>query len=362
MVRDMATNKNDIALSFDKAEYYSLQEASDYLNRKHGIDNVTPKKLLTFLVSVSKKFMYMAAYTPMMNTPCYIDITFDDFDKYNNWQHVVGQLSDFLSISLEEHGGLLALDDRATRQILLFGETTVHEYKNPFVGFANLLPFRNLEALETYARQQYNIRNLRILAIYPYLTVSDIDDLERELKKIKNVYDYDMALVKGSEAYYHRVNLEIKIKIDDLVILHSDLNQLEQFILKGDFDPQANQNIELPKASDMQRLNGEPTQQLQATIDRQAKQIAELEAQIAEQQKTIEQLTEQAAAPTNYTTPALEALAAVIDEFWVSYDPSQPNTAQKQDYIKAWILENHPDLNPSIALWLDKIARHPTAK
>ncbi|WP_395144605.1 hypothetical protein ACF3NV_00740 [Moraxella atlantae] len=100
----------------------------------------------------------------------------------------------------------------------------------------------------------------------------------------------------------------------------------------------------------------------QATIDRQAKQIAELEAQIIEQQKTIEQLTEQAAAPTNYTTPALEALAAVIDEFWVSYDPSQPKTAQKQVYIKAWILENHPDLNPSIALWLDKIARHPTAK
>lgn len=41
------------------------------------------------------------------------------------------------------------------------------------------------------------------------------------------------------------------------------------------------------------------SQQLQATIDRQAKQIAELEAQIAEQQKTIEQLTEQAAVPAD---------------------------------------------------------------
>lgn len=41
------------------------------------------------------------------------------------------------------------------------------------------------------------------------------------------------------------------------------------------------------------------SQQLQATIDRQAKQIAELEAQIAEQQKTIEQLTQQAGAPAD---------------------------------------------------------------
>lgn len=39
-------NKNDIALNFDTAEYYSLQEACDYLNRKHKIDNLTPKKLL----------------------------------------------------------------------------------------------------------------------------------------------------------------------------------------------------------------------------------------------------------------------------------------------------------------------------
>ncbi|WP_290001903.1 hypothetical protein [Faucicola atlantae] len=102
--------------------------------------------------------------------------------------------------------------------------------------------------------------------------------------------------------------------------------------------------------------------ELTAQHEAEQAKIAELEAQIAEQQKTIEQLTEQAAVTANYTTPALEALAAVIDEFWVSYDPSQPKTAQKQVYIKAWILENHPDLNPSIALWLDKIARHPTAK
>ena len=39
-------SKNEIALNFDTAEYYSLQEASEYLNRKHKTENITPRKLL----------------------------------------------------------------------------------------------------------------------------------------------------------------------------------------------------------------------------------------------------------------------------------------------------------------------------
>lgn len=39
-------NKNDISLSFEKAEYYILKEACDYLNLKHSINNLTAKKLL----------------------------------------------------------------------------------------------------------------------------------------------------------------------------------------------------------------------------------------------------------------------------------------------------------------------------
>ena len=39
-------SNNDIALSFDTAEYYNLQQAYAYLNRKFETDNITPKKLL----------------------------------------------------------------------------------------------------------------------------------------------------------------------------------------------------------------------------------------------------------------------------------------------------------------------------
>lgn len=44
-------NDNDIALSFDTAKYYSLQEACDYLNRKYKTDNITPNKLLKQIYS-----------------------------------------------------------------------------------------------------------------------------------------------------------------------------------------------------------------------------------------------------------------------------------------------------------------------
>ena len=40
-----------MALSFDTAEYYSLQEASEYLNRKYKTENITPKKLLKIISS-----------------------------------------------------------------------------------------------------------------------------------------------------------------------------------------------------------------------------------------------------------------------------------------------------------------------
>ena len=59
LVRSMATKKNDIALSFDKAEYYTLQEASEYLNRKHDIDNITPKKLLKLMYAEKNGEKYL---------------------------------------------------------------------------------------------------------------------------------------------------------------------------------------------------------------------------------------------------------------------------------------------------------------
>lgn len=66
---------------------------------------------------------------------------------------------------------------------------------------------------------------------------------------------------------------------------------------------------------------------------------------------------------TNYTTPALECLEAVIREFWLHFDPNGDQPPPKQETVIQWIKENHPDIEAEqIRKAIDKICRHPKAK
>lgn len=53
-------NKNEIALSFEQTEYYTLQEACDYLNMKHGITNITVKKLFPKILKYQTRMYFYA--------------------------------------------------------------------------------------------------------------------------------------------------------------------------------------------------------------------------------------------------------------------------------------------------------------
>lgn len=65
----------------------------------------------------------------------------------------------------------------------------------------------------------------------------------------------------------------------------------------------------------------------------------------------------------NYTTPALNALYGVIQEFWVDYDPEDDQLPPKQSVIENWIKSNYPDVQANdICKYIDKICRHPMAK
>ncbi|MFW1858816.1 hypothetical protein [Acinetobacter defluvii] len=45
-----------------------------------------------------------------------------------------------------------------------------------------------------------------------------------------------------------------------------------------------------------------------------------------------------------YTTPPLEALHGVINEFWINYDPDKNQPPPKQDVVASWIMANYPDV------------------
>jgi hypothetical protein len=64
-----------------------------------------------------------------------------------------------------------------------------------------------------------------------------------------------------------------------------------------------------------------------------------------------------------YTTPPLEALHGVINEFWIDYDPDKNQPPPKQDVVASWIMANYPDVQGrELCIYIDKICRHPTAK
>lgn len=61
-----------------------------------------------------------------------------------------------------------------------------------------------------------------------------------------------------------------------------------------------------------------------------------------------------------YTTPAINIMNEVITEFWIDYDPDQP--APKQSTITSWITNNFEGTSSALALNIDKVCRHSSAK
>ena len=215
----MATKKNDIALSFDKAEYYTLQEASDYLNRKHGIDSVTPKKLLKFVLKQAEPYTAVAIYIAVKGIQLSADIKFDNFRDFEReyWNEKIKKLEGMITTPAEDLGLFLRLDDWSIRDILFFGETTVSEYNNAFRSYSYLFDFKDSEStLADYAYSQYGFKNLAILAIYPRLTVSKQCNLEAELAKIKHNFTYEIYDTDDDSSYY--LMLHLKFNINDLIL------------------------------------------------------------------------------------------------------------------------------------------------
>lgn len=97
--------------------------------------------------------------------------------------------------------------------------------------------------------------------------------------------------------------------------------------------------------------NNDELATLQTQLDQAHARIAELERQLSQQEQ------EQHAPRHSHTNEALQALHDVINEFW-----QDPNNPPKQEFIKAHIVSNYPSIDPSKALWIDKIIRHNSKK
>lgn len=271
--------KQNIALEFEKAEYHTLQEASDYLNLKHGINNVTPNKLLKHIIT----FL----------TPCYVfakgfeltgDYITELFDRYryekddkqkeiyaNEYktsgvpQAITKFVDGCLSIASFDNGIFLEISFLPLQHMPLHGKIdTSKEYGVEI--FRSALPIwalnsdvkQDLFFLKRELTERYNTYITQVLALYPCITIplaelNDFADLE-ELKKhyfsksSLEIIDYYETMNDTETSLL--ITPYFKITEEDLFIIHDDLETLDRKIIEKTPIPKK----EPPQINDIQSL------------------------------------------------------------------------------------------------------------
>ncbi len=249
---------DDIALNFDKLEYYSLQEACDYLNRKYKINNITPKKLLKRIYDFEvNAYIYFQSYNSE-------EILFD-FDYYednifprkSNNEKTQLTLNEMLKISDDIRINILKylVDEvfvgRLMFQVsdyLLLNMSLNSKQKTDTRSFIfeGLL---SLEELNANPRKPSILKECSVVFNNKTYEIYDITNISLKLKET----DRD-KLLKLTEEYPYPCIFDIRddfsfiefiLTIDDLIILHHDLELLEKNIIENSKPPKKDNDKEV---------------------------------------------------------------------------------------------------------------------
>ncbi|WP_201512476.1 hypothetical protein [Psychrobacter alimentarius] len=241
-------NKNDVALNFDTAEYYNLQEACDYLNRKHKIDNLIPKKLLKQISSRNFNTFIHFRMDNLSNKPLRIQVesyesnVFSD-NIYNLAQdelipfiEKINKVEESISSSLvdELYMGFILFKvdeytlfnmslnsnmDNATQ--LLLSDGFVHKLS---INDDPSKPSQLNEWSVDIDGKQYYFEEIGGLSFV-------VDSIKhKDLVEFDNKVPFLCTFDKRDTFSFAQLN----IKIDDLIILHKDLLKLEQETLNNE--------------------------------------------------------------------------------------------------------------------------------
>lgn len=244
---------NDIALRFDKAEYYTLEEASEYLNRKYKTDNINAHKLLKKAVHYQiplfiygKNFQITGDY--VMKSFKSVELINDDMELYRSTlkevakrnRSIYSKIDSMLSAVMENTGGLLELNLETIRGFIFNDKITTDnvEESGLFIGFLPIaIPNSDasgLDYLDEYLLDSFEDSVAFTLALYPSIDVFPDDEEEITLAinrvvelctpKVVDYYLYDEENEKSYITPYFEINKS------DLVILNSGITKLEELI------------------------------------------------------------------------------------------------------------------------------------
>lgn len=239
-------NNNEIALNFDTAEYYSFQEASEYLNKKYKTDNITPKKLLKQISSRNINTFIHFRMDNLSNKPLRlkiesyesnifpIDKSAHDIDKIgiepiletlNNLERIV---SNSLIGSLYMGAVLFAISRETLSNMALNNSPKSVEFLFSFDGFIHKPnyddnPYKPRELAEWQVAledKEYNLIEIDHMSFI----IDSIDD--KDIREFEEKVPFPCSFEKRDTFTF----LNIHICLDDLLIMHKDLISLEEDI------------------------------------------------------------------------------------------------------------------------------------
>ena len=168
-----------------------------------------------------------------------------------------------------------------------------------------------------------------------------------------------------SDYISYKLMIELAIENDELYFLNGTIDTaiLQKYLFNAGYIIKGfNDWLTIEPAKPL--IDNKSSEQLGASHNelKEAKaKITDLENQLAQAKAD---LADKPAIINNdknpYTTPAIDAMNAVIAEFWIDYSPDQP--APKQSTITKWITDHFDGVSNALALNIDKVCRHSDAK
>ena len=249
----------DLSINVEQSEYYTLQEACNYLNIKHNINNFTQKKLLRKIIKYkTPNYVFARGFELTGDFETNILLQKRDDEQQALYIDVINKVADMLSavcldgILLQLHENILI---NLPFQEAINTENGVAE-SELFVGALPLFTLesnsRTLDYLKVYFDKFYVTK---VLALYPRFALAideevDEDQLQTvsEIRpRVSNWYSFN-----GPD---NSVELYFNIKAEDLIVLHRDLINLESNIIE-DTPPPTNETKNILKDSGLKQRQG----------------------------------------------------------------------------------------------------------
>ncbi|CAM3939330.1 hypothetical protein PSAR109036_00675 [Psychrobacter arenosus] len=235
-------------LNFEQTQYYTLLEASDYLNKKHDSNSVTPQKLIKHMVKYDTSAYVHVRFenelfrvdgdfkTTLSRSPEILEFLKNPY-KYSNKDESEQWLSAFKEEDRKINSRLysyfyLGLILLGIDSSSLFNLSITSTQKNkPLLGFNGMLACDTLDgnpAVPSFINWDNDVNRVLGVGFFNIAIVNidsvDIDDMKNNISlRFEKIYN-----TEGDKGFP-----DFKIDLDEIIVIDKDLQELEDKIIQN---------------------------------------------------------------------------------------------------------------------------------